>query len=63
MVCAIQHRIPDRCALPHLRDDYGVDVATLAANHLFDRGTPGFLQTLPHRDGTDGFFIARLRRS
>ena len=24
---------------------------------------PGFLQTLPHRDGTDGFFIARLRRS
>ncbi len=24
---------------------------------------PGFMQTLPHRDGTDGFFIARLRRS
>jgi len=23
---------------------------------------PGALQTLPHRDGTDGFFIARLRR-
>ncbi len=23
---------------------------------------PRFLQTLPHRDGTDGFFIARLRR-
>ena len=23
---------------------------------------PGFLQTLPHRDGTEGFFIARLRR-
>jgi 16S rRNA (cytosine967-C5)-methyltransferase len=22
-----------------------------------------FLQTLPHRDGTDGFFVARLRRS
>ena len=22
-----------------------------------------FLQTLPHRDGTDGFFIARLRRA
>jgi 16S rRNA C967 or C1407 C5-methylase (RsmB/RsmF family) len=22
-----------------------------------------FLQSLPHRDGTDGFFIARLRRS
>jgi 16S rRNA (cytosine967-C5)-methyltransferase len=24
---------------------------------------PGFLQTLPHRDHTDGFFIARLRRA
>jgi len=28
-------------------------------NHL---RVPGFAQTLPHRDGTDGFFIARLRR-
>jgi 16S rRNA (cytosine967-C5)-methyltransferase len=26
-------------------------------------GVPHFLQTLPHRDGTDGFFIARLRRT
>jgi 16S rRNA (cytosine967-C5)-methyltransferase len=26
-------------------------------------GVPRFLQTLPHRDGTDGFFVARLRRS
>jgi 16S rRNA (cytosine967-C5)-methyltransferase len=25
--------------------------------------TPMFLQTLPNRDGTDGFFVARLRRS
>ena len=25
-------------------------------------GVPGVLQTLPHRDKTDGFFIARLRR-
>ncbi|MET0816651.1 MAG: 16S rRNA (cytosine(967)-C(5))-methyltransferase RsmB, partial [Solirubrobacteraceae bacterium] len=23
---------------------------------------PGFAQTLPHRDGTEGFFFARLRR-
>ena len=36
----------DPAVLPQLRDAYGVDVATLAANHLFDRGTPGFLQTL-----------------
>ncbi len=26
-------------------------------------GVPGALQTLPHRDGTDGFFIIRMRRS
>jgi 16S rRNA (cytosine967-C5)-methyltransferase len=25
-------------------------------------GVPGFLQTMPHRHGTAGFFIARLRR-
>ena len=36
----------DPAVLPRLRDTYGVDVATLAANHLFDRGTPGFLETL-----------------
>ena len=36
--------------LPRLRDTYGVDVATLAANHLFDRGTPGFLETLEQFD-------------
>jgi poly-gamma-glutamate capsule biosynthesis protein CapA/YwtB (metallophosphatase superfamily) len=36
----------DPAVLPHLRDTYGVDVVTLAANHLFDRGTSGFLETL-----------------
>jgi poly-gamma-glutamate capsule biosynthesis protein CapA/YwtB (metallophosphatase superfamily) len=36
----------DPRVLPHLRDTYGVDVVTLAANHLFDRGTSGFLETL-----------------
>ena len=30
---------------------------------LWDDGpVPGLLQSLPHRDGTEGFFIARLRR-
>jgi 16S rRNA (cytosine967-C5)-methyltransferase len=24
---------------------------------------PQYLQTLPHRDRTDGFFMARLRRA
>ncbi|MGH2444484.1 MAG: CapA family protein [Candidatus Limnocylindria bacterium] len=36
----------DPAVLPRLRDTYGVDVATLAANHLFDRGLAGFLETL-----------------
>ncbi|MEA2310082.1 MAG: rRNA (cytosine967-C5)-methyltransferase [Solirubrobacteraceae bacterium] len=26
-------------------------------------GVPAYVQTLPHRDATDGFFIARLRRT
>jgi hypothetical protein len=40
----------DPRVLDHLRDDYGVDVVTLAANHLFDAGTPGFLETLDKFD-------------
>ena len=40
----------DPRVLGHLRDDYGVDVATLAANHLFDAGTSGFLETLDKFD-------------
>jgi poly-gamma-glutamate capsule biosynthesis protein CapA/YwtB (metallophosphatase superfamily) len=36
----------DPAVLPQLRDTYGVDVATLAANHLFDRGQAGFFETL-----------------
>jgi poly-gamma-glutamate capsule biosynthesis protein CapA/YwtB (metallophosphatase superfamily) len=36
----------DPAVLPQLRDTYGVDVATLAANHLFDRGQSGFFETL-----------------
>jgi len=40
----------DPAVLPRLRDTYGVDVVTLAANHLFDRGTDGFLSTLAKFD-------------
>jgi poly-gamma-glutamate capsule biosynthesis protein CapA/YwtB (metallophosphatase superfamily) len=40
----------DPAVLPQLRDTYGVDVVTLAANHLFDAGTPGFLETLSKFD-------------
>jgi poly-gamma-glutamate capsule biosynthesis protein CapA/YwtB (metallophosphatase superfamily) len=46
----------DPRVLGHLRDDYGVDAVTLAANHLFDAGTPGFLETL---DRFDAAGIAR----
>jgi 16S rRNA (cytosine967-C5)-methyltransferase len=44
------------------RGDFRADDLRFEAplwNHL---RVPGFAQTLPHRDGTDGFFIARLRR-
>ncbi|MGH2429604.1 MAG: CapA family protein [Candidatus Limnocylindria bacterium] len=36
----------DPAVLPQLRDSYGVDVVTLAANHQFDRGVAGFIETL-----------------
>jgi 16S rRNA (cytosine967-C5)-methyltransferase len=38
-------------------DDLGADHPTLASHHA-----PRFIQTRPDRDGTDGFFIARIRR-
>jgi 16S rRNA (cytosine967-C5)-methyltransferase len=45
------------------RGDFAVD-ETPSDLPVWNHPTvPGFLQTLPHRDGTDGFFIARLRRS
>jgi poly-gamma-glutamate capsule biosynthesis protein CapA/YwtB (metallophosphatase superfamily) len=40
----------DPRVLPHLKHDYGVDVVTLAANHQFDQGTAGFLESLSHFD-------------
>lgn len=39
-------------------DDFGARWRRVAL-----AGRPGQIQLLPHRDGTDGFFIARLRRS
>jgi poly-gamma-glutamate capsule biosynthesis protein CapA/YwtB (metallophosphatase superfamily) len=38
----------DPAVIPQLRDTYGVDVASLAANHLFDRGQAGFVSTLDY---------------
>jgi 16S rRNA (cytosine967-C5)-methyltransferase len=45
------------------RDDFAVDELPSDLPVWDHPSVPGFLQTLPHRDGTDGFFIARLRRS
>jgi 16S rRNA (cytosine967-C5)-methyltransferase len=53
-----------------LIDRFLVDNPEFAADDLHDDtglwehpSVPMHLQSLPHRDGTDGFFIARLRRS
>jgi 16S rRNA (cytosine967-C5)-methyltransferase len=44
------------------RDDFAADDLRSDAP-LWDHGrVAGYVQTLPHRDGTEGFFIARLRR-
>jgi 16S rRNA (cytosine967-C5)-methyltransferase len=45
------------------RDDFEIDEPPSDLPVWDHPSVPGFLQTLPHRDGTDGFFIARLRRS
>ena len=39
-------------------DDLGAERPTIAL-----RDDRRYLQLLPHRDGTDGFFVARLRRA
>jgi 16S rRNA (cytosine967-C5)-methyltransferase len=46
------------------RDDFSADDLSASDWSLWQHGScPMFLQTLPHRDRTDGFFIARLKRS
>ena len=46
------------------REDFTAEDLGPSEWSLWQHGTrPMFLQTLPHRDRTDGFFIARLRRS
>jgi 16S rRNA (cytosine967-C5)-methyltransferase len=45
-------------------EGFSADDLGSSAWSLWQHGRwPMFLQTLPHRDGTDGFFIARLRRA
>ena len=43
--------------------DFSLDDLAAQQPGLAAQGTPGCLLTLPHRDRTAGFFIARLRRS
>jgi 16S rRNA (cytosine967-C5)-methyltransferase len=44
-------------------DDLPAELTAFGAPVWDHPRVPRFLQTLPHRDGTDGFFIARLRRT
>ena len=44
------------------RPDVERDDLTLDRPEVAHPSYPGYLQLLPHRDGADGFFIARLRR-
>jgi 16S rRNA (cytosine967-C5)-methyltransferase len=45
------------------REDFAYDRLPSGLPVWDHPSVPGCLQTLPHRHGTDGFFIARLRRS
>ena len=47
-----------------LAEEPGFELAATASDMPLwdDPRVPGFTQTLPHRDGTEGFFLARLRR-
>jgi 16S rRNA C967 or C1407 C5-methylase (RsmB/RsmF family) len=44
------------------RDDFNADDLRSDVPLWNHARVPGFAQTLPHRDGTEGFFFARLRR-
>jgi 16S rRNA (cytosine967-C5)-methyltransferase len=44
------------------RDDFTADDLRSDVPLWNHARVPGFAQTLPHRDGTEGFFFARLRR-
>ena len=68
--CTISPAENERLIEAFLRDEPGFEVehprTSPSASDLpvwEHPSVPGFLQTLPHRDGTDGFFIARLRRT
>lgn len=63
--CTISPRENERLVEAFLaeRPDFGSDELGLERPEYRHPSAPRFLQVLPHRHGTDGFFIARLRRS
>ncbi len=64
-VCTISRREGPELIEAFLDSEREWEAEPLAARYpqWRDRPEGRFLQLLPHRDGTDGFFIARLRRS
>ena len=43
----------DPSTIPLIRDTYGADVVIFAANHPFDQGVEGFLESLEHFEAND----------
>jgi 16S rRNA (cytosine967-C5)-methyltransferase len=64
-VCTISGRESEGVIEGFLREHEDFSADDLGAEHpeLRSAALGSCLQLLPHRDGTDGFFIARLRRS
>jgi 16S rRNA (cytosine967-C5)-methyltransferase len=63
--CTISPRENERVVEELLaeRGDFSADDLRAEVPLWEHASVPAFAQTLPHRDGTEGFFIARLRRS
>jgi len=63
--CTISPEENERCAAALLGGDTTFELEDPGADWSLwqHQGMPYALQTLPHRDRTDGFFIARLRRA
>jgi 16S rRNA (cytosine967-C5)-methyltransferase len=63
--CTISAAENERQLQEFLGSNMNFRVCDLTASQprLAHASVPGFLQTLPHRDGTDGFFIAALERT
>ena len=60
-VCTISRAEGEGVLAPFLAEHPDFSTEDLSGQ-LPEAGDGPFLQLLPHRDGTDGFFIARLRR-